>query len=665
MINQHSKYRPDIDGLRAIAILPVVLFHAFPSLLPGGFVGVDVFFVISGFLISSIIFRELELKKFSFLEFYSRRVRRLFPALSAVLGAVLLFGWFALDGDEYQMLGKHAAAGAGFVQNFVLWQEVGYFDVSSEIKPLLHLWSLAIEEQFYLFFPLIVWCAWRFGVKLLSLVLWIAGASLIANLYWVQVDAVEAFYFPHTRFWELMAGAILAAVALKASNPDTSNTASTSFLASHKSLLSIIGLLLILLAAFALDKKYNYPGWRAIIPVLGATLIIYAGRDAWVNRKILSNKVMIFIGLISYPLYLWHWPLLSFARIIEPEALSATYASVLVILSFILAILTYYLIEKPIRSGGSQKVWTRILVGIMAVICAYGLLVNAREITSKLGASDQGVKEWTQSQADYESYCAKLFPEWNDRGDHFNCSFLRDSKPEIAVIGDSHSRRIHYGISHAFGAEHNIALFPIGCAMPFYDISVAIPERQRRAPDYPYLRAKLINQALNFSIEDPAVKLIVLSTGACWHNIVDIKNLEDRNPGRIVENKMRETFERLTESGKEVIYVLDNPILDFDPKACLTRPFRASNSDVRCKITREAYEGQRVAYFNIARRVLAEFPNIRVFDVADVLCDEEYCHAVIDNKLMYHDPSHLGYDGSQYVGEFMVPMVNESLGKTE
>ncbi len=155
--NHHSKYRADIDGLRALAIVPVVLFHAFPNLMPGGFVGVDVFFVISGFLISTIIFGELKKGDFSFLSFYGRRARRLFPALGLVLIASLIFGWWVLDAEEYKMLGKHVAAGAGFVQNFVLWGEIGYFDINSDLKPLLHLWSLAIEEQFYLLFPLLVW----------------------------------------------------------------------------------------------------------------------------------------------------------------------------------------------------------------------------------------------------------------------------------------------------------------------------------------------------------------------------------------------------------------------------------------------------------------------------------------------------------------------------
>jgi peptidoglycan/LPS O-acetylase OafA/YrhL len=681
-LNHHTKYRADIDGLRALAVVPVVLFHAFPSRLTGGFVGVDIFFVISGFLISTIIFRELKLEKFSFSEFYARRVRRIFPALSLVLASTLLFGWFALDADEYKMLGKHVAAGAGFVQNFVLWGEVNYFDISSELKPLLHLWSLAIEEQFYLIFPLVVWLAWRIGLNLFALVLVIAIGSLGVNLYSVGADPVGTFYFPHTRIWELMAGAILASLTLMPTAPtqqaDTgiSNHFKQTFgrfgasLASlgksiglNKSALSWLGLGLIIVAIFVFDKNHDYPGWRAIIPVTGAVLIIYAGQHSWINRRLLSNKLVVYIGLISYPLYLWHWPLLSFARIIESEPLSASMRIVLVAVSFILATLTYILIEKPIRSGNLQRFWTFALTAIMIFVGALGFLAYERELTSKLGVSVKAVKEWEQRHPTFEDNCAELFPEWNDRNDTFKCAFLEKGKPAITVIGDSHARRIFIGVSHFIGKEHNTALFANGCAMPFYDTSVGILKKFRTS-DYQYPRAKQINQALDFSINDPSVKLVILNTSACWNNIVDIKNPEDRNPGRIVESNMRLTFERLTQSGKQVIYVLDNPLLDFDPKSCISRPFRINENKSTCKMKREVFDKQRVEYFRIVNRVLSDYPQIKVFDVAAKLCDSEYCYSVIDNTLMYHDRSHLGYDGSKYIGELMIPLIKDALNET-
>src|SRR4029078_10282619 len=205
----------DIDGLRAIAVLSVVLFHAFPSLCPGGFVGVDIFFVISGFLISTIIFANLERDTFSFFEFYSRRIRRIFPALVLMLAASYAFGWFALYADEYRQLGKHVAGGAGFVSNFVLGSEKGYFDNAAETKPLLHLWSLGVEEQFYIIWPLLLWISWRCRLNLLTITCAVAAVSFYLNVREVHTDPAAAFYLPQMRFWELMAGAALAYLNLR------------------------------------------------------------------------------------------------------------------------------------------------------------------------------------------------------------------------------------------------------------------------------------------------------------------------------------------------------------------------------------------------------------------------------------------------------------------
>ncbi|MBP6089098.1 MAG: acyltransferase, partial [Polaromonas sp.] len=211
---QHPSYRPDIDGLRAIAVLLVVVHHAFPKLLPSGFIGVDLFFVISGFLITTIIFQNLERGSFSFLDFYTRRIKRIFPALALVLLACLVYGWFTLLPADYKLLGKHTVAGAAFVSNFAFWNESGYFNGDSKLKPLLHLWSLGIEEQYYIVWPLIAWFAWKKQVNLLKVCLVLLIASLLANIVTVKYNAVAAFFSPATRFWELLVGSVLAYVAL-------------------------------------------------------------------------------------------------------------------------------------------------------------------------------------------------------------------------------------------------------------------------------------------------------------------------------------------------------------------------------------------------------------------------------------------------------------------
>jgi len=277
-------------------VLSVVIFHAFPKLLKGGFIGVDIFFVISGFLISTIIMGSLERNSCSFIEFYSRRIKRIFPALILVLTACFVFGWFALLADEYKQLGKHIAGGAGFISNFLFWRESGYFDNAAETKPLLHLWSLGIEEQFYIIWPLLLWLAWKRRFNLLTITMVVAIISLALNVGKVHSDATAAFYSPQTRFWELLIGSVLAYMTLHrqhllpkfkhkldswlgqiiyAQAPETNGK-------TLHSVQSLLGAFLIIAGLLITKQKY-FPGWWALLPTLGAVLIISAGTQACVQ----------------------------------------------------------------------------------------------------------------------------------------------------------------------------------------------------------------------------------------------------------------------------------------------------------------------------------------------------------------------------------------------
>lgn len=275
----HSKhYRADIDGLRAIAVMAVVGFHYFCGVIPNGFVGVDVFFVISGFLISGILFDALANKQFSFVNFYSRRIQRIFPALSLVLLFSLVAGWFLFLPADYAQLGKHVSAGAGFVSNLVLWSEAGYFDQASATKPLLHLWSLGIEEQFYIFYPLILPFIWRMPKAAFQWMLLITATSFFLNVYQVSVDVTATYYLPITRLWELSAGGLIALYCF-----DGRNESRSEYLAVRNAM-SILGLGLILLTTILLPSHTRFPGWWAALPVCGTAALIWAGPQALVNR---------------------------------------------------------------------------------------------------------------------------------------------------------------------------------------------------------------------------------------------------------------------------------------------------------------------------------------------------------------------------------------------
>ena len=384
-----SKYRPDIDGLRAVAVLAVIFFHAFPKYMRGGFIGVDIFFVISGYLITTIILEGLDGGSFSFSGFYSRRVRRIFPALIVVLVASLVFGWSFLLADELNQLGKHAAAGAGFISNFTLWSEVGYFDNLAETKPLLHLWSLAIEEQFYIFWPVLLWFAWKRKFNLLTVTIVIFAVSFFLGVRGASRDMVAAFYSPQTRFWELLSGGILAWGTLYKKDSATEVKHKIGAFLSRliyrekqdddrqtlADALSIAGLLLLLYGFWGIKKELIFPGTWALVPVLGAVLIIAAGDNAWVNRTILSSKVAVWLGLLSFPLYLWHWPLLTYLRMAEGEVPSYAKRTLAVLLAVFLAWLTVRFIEKPIRFGsGRNALRVSVLCGVVFLIGLVGYL---------------------------------------------------------------------------------------------------------------------------------------------------------------------------------------------------------------------------------------------------------------------------------------------------
>lgn len=395
-----TAYKPEIDGLRAFAVLSVVFYHAFPEVLTGGFVGVDVFFVISGYLITAHIFTSLDEGKFSFLNFFGRRIRRIFPALILVMVSCLIFGWFALLSEEFQQLGKHVASGAAFIINFILVDESGYFDTAADTKPMLHLWSLAVEEQFYIVWPLILWLAWRQRFSLIWITLVVAVASFYFNVRFVASKPTEVFFWPFGRFWELLSGSLLA--WLMVYRKDVLNRSKSRIderirrmvplgFASGKTpftenAMAFGGLCLLIYGFVEITSGLPFPSTWALAPVCGAILIIAAGATAWSNRIFMMNPIAVWFGFISYPLYLWHWPILSFLQIVEGGELPHRDArSAAVVLAVILAWLTVRFVEKPLRFGG-ERVRLKIAGLTCTMICAgvAGLAISRTDFSETL-----------------------------------------------------------------------------------------------------------------------------------------------------------------------------------------------------------------------------------------------------------------------------------------
>jgi peptidoglycan/LPS O-acetylase OafA/YrhL len=358
-----DRYRPDIDGLRAVAVLLVVVFHAFPEAMPGGFIGVDIFFVISGFLITGIVARELSERRFSLVGFYNRRIRRIFPALIVVLAVVLALGWLFMLPAAFARLGSDVFASVAFAANVALLLQSGYFDIESARKPLLHLWSLGIEEQFYLVWPPLLMLAARLRVRFATVAILLGLGSFALNVALIGTNPVATFYLPFTRAWELLAGAALALC--------WDGILQTPRASDWR---AACGAVLIAIAAMALNTQRAFPGWWAALPVAGSALLLSAPA-ALGARKILASRPMVFIGLISYPLYLWHWPLLVYFAFIKFAPLTLLERGLIVALSIALAWATFRLVEIPIRFGRPSRARIAALSAAMGLVAITGAIV--------------------------------------------------------------------------------------------------------------------------------------------------------------------------------------------------------------------------------------------------------------------------------------------------
>ena len=623
-------YRPDIDGLRAIAVSAVVLFHAFPTLVPGGYVGVDVFFVISGYLITGILLSEVAQDRFSILRFYIRRARRLFPALSVVLLTVLVFGWFSLLPLEFELLGKHVLGGAGFVSNIVLWRELGYFDVNSELKPLLHLWSLGVEEQYYLLWPLLVFLLARRGRWFLYGTTALICTSFVLNVYWIDKLPTATFYLPVTRFWELLVGSLLAfLVSRHASQPE--QAAATRFRwGAH--LLSAGGLLLIGLSIFLFDRQTPFPGWAATLPVLGTACMIAAGPAAPLNYWLLSNRLFVWIGLISYPLYLWHWPLFAFYRILLGKPLSVAAGAGLSLLAVALAWSTWRFIERPFRRSQPIAVAARDAARLWASTIALGICGLAMWLAwlAPRSASSPVVQLVTEASKDWRLV---------DNGT------LKGDRPErVLFIGDSYMQqylpRIEKLMRDRLAPVYTVQFkTAAGCA-PFSGI-----ERKSTACH------QFVTDAFAMA-RDPAVKTVVIA--ASWHGFStrnDYYRIDDPTRQPIepfapendwIFDRWRQELGELILAQKRIVIVSTSPSGEpVRPTQWLERRPFEWHTATRPPVKRAALY-RVVANADLRIRQVANDVGAEIVDPYDWLCDVQTCEvATAAGKPIYFDGTHL------------------------
>ena len=657
-------YRPDIDGLRALAICAVLVFHAFPALLPGGFAGVDVFFVISGYLITRVLAQELATGRLRLGRFYARRVRRIVPALALVLAAVYAIGWCVMDAAEYKQLGKHLLAGTAFVSNWVLWNEAGYFDRAADLKPLLHLWSLAVEEQFYLVWPLILALATRLGGRRVTACAVVLAVSFGANVWMVREHASATFFLPFTRFWEPLAGAMVALLPLARPRPGRA-----------ASLLSLAGLGLCLASCAVLRPAFAFPGWWALLPVLGACALVAAGPHALANRTVLAHPVALWIGAISYPLYLWHWPLLSFTAIVagaQPVPVSVRLA--LLGASVVLAWLTTAWLEPRFRRGPPRL--ARLLVPCLALF-AIGFAGNRiyerdgfRFRKGHNAHADVATATLGRGRAFVRPACGVA-----DTTLVSYCASDRRTLPGFAIWGDSKADALYWGLVRRSAPNHSWTLLGRSSCAPMSGVERTSAYRG----DVPAHCAAANRMILQTLLANPALHTVVLAFSdrdtigprfAYSAPAAITEKVAEADQEALVLAGLDRAVTLLEQAGKQVAVVLDNPRLP-DPALCMERAVfgwpgvrRVLALDdgpaaTRCDLPYRDFEAQRQGLTSLVARLKQNHPAMVVYDPAAVLCDlrRQVCPMTVDGNYLYSYGDHVSDTGNGRMADALLPLL--------
>jgi peptidoglycan/LPS O-acetylase OafA/YrhL len=478
------KYRADINGLRAVAVLAVVANHVGIELFHGGFLGVDVFFVISGYLISGIIFSEVKAGNFSVRKFYERRVRRIFPALAAVFAAALILAYIYCLPFEIKKFSQSLLAATFCVSNLYFWGQSGYFEALATEKPLLHTWSLAVEEQFYFFFPVFVLLSYKIlRQKLGMFILVLFFASLAVGVLGAYYRPVAAFYLAPLRAWELLMGAVLAADIL----PEIRT-------AVGRNTAGLVGIALIAVSIVIFSADTLYPGIASVVPCLGAALIIYAGRKggSWVGA-LLSSAPMVFIGLISYSLYLWHWPIIVFHRMgLFPSTgrWPGLEIAAIIGVSIFVSWLSWKYIETPFRDKtvSTTVLYRFALASVVGLVAASAVLLTSNGLPSRFPPNVAQVAsflDYDQGSVSREGSCF-LTPKFSRLDVEATCLQGDAAKKNYLLIGDSHAAHLWFGLEKVFPDVNVLQATSAGCKPSLDPARHEDKRRCRKLMDYIY-----------------------------------------------------------------------------------------------------------------------------------------------------------------------------------
>lgn len=625
------EYRSDIDGLRALAVIAVVIYHAFPEVLPGGFIGVDIFFVISGYLITHIIIKDIHAQRFSIRHFYVRRIRRIFPALIVVLLFTASIGKILLYPYEYSSLGTHILAGAGFVSNIIFYQQVNYFSDISINQPLLHLWSLGVEEQFYILWPIILWFATKRPRLLIPTLIFLLVTSFLIYTHTVTDDPSAAFFLILSRFWQLGIGGFIAIYAMI-------SPASVSHQPHHKSLfISAAGVLLYAYSIFFLNESEEYAVWNTVIPTISGVLLVYPNAKNWVSNRCLSHPLFVWMGKISFPLYLWHWPLLSFAFMSLVGEFTPFLKILTIGLSIVFAAITTVYIEKPVRFSQVKRVPTSWLLASMCVVVGVGLSIQTRQITPLL-------PNWERLRVTRMvplEDCTNLFGFTTERA---LCTIQvgPTTQSEYVIIGDSHAIVLARGML-ATTSNHITMFTQPGCA-PLLPTTCGDDTAQSMQDVSRYLRNHPTQHTHRYVI------LAGRYAQYAYRN----------RTSNTFEVRLRNTFVAFSDLPRTTtIFVHQVPELSYAPQNCarlntLLEPSNPLPTLSGCNIATSAVDQYFQPYQLAVQKLLVDFPNIQEFTANQLFCDQQTCIAFIDNQIAYQDQDHLNTWGGLRVAQLFV-----------
>ena len=631
------KYRGEIDGLRALAVVPVMLFHAGFELFGGGFVGVDVFFVISGYLITTILIEDIENKRFSIINFYERRARRILPALFLVIFACMPFAWMWMDLSQMKDFSQSLVAVSVFASNILFWTESGYFAGAAEEKPLLHTWSLAVEEQYYLLFPIFLILAWRFGKnRVFWIIVFMSIFSLILSEWGWRKDSIANFYLAPSRAWELFAGSIAAFIIQKHG-------------IQKNNLLSLIGLTAIIFSIFAYDQNIPFPSIYTLVPVLGVTFVVLYAEKGTLVAKLLSTKLFVGIGLISYSAYLWHQPLFAFARITGNR--EALLSIVLFFMSFIFAYLSWKYVENPFRNKTLIK---RKVIFIGSLTCILSLIFigaighysngfsnrfDDKQITFLDSfendlpdlnyISRNGLIEKYRLDCDYYDLEALKsgYPTNVPKQISPNCTEKSLSQKTIFIWGDSHAQHFSYGLNKVFDQDFTIRqIATSGCD----------PKIVNKDSEFDYCQKSNFQAIKYISEAKPHTVLLAQRMNHNIENYIElISSLKKVGVSNII------LVGPVPQWNKDLHDILVHN-LDNVPK----KLFRFINHDI----------------IKINEDLLMEFshyPGVSFVDIIDLFCDQNGCLVYLGDNMEVgittYDYGHLTPIASEYVAQKIRP----------